>query len=189
MISKILQHVLLVIGVVALFALVIELVQSVAATTHGSTPARVVNTTAGPYNLTVDLYRYPANAGFALPFSVTVAQPAREPVAIDVTTVPGQGVDATPVHASTTVDAHNPNAIQGSGEIPVKGTWYLQVTVTGPQRNVTTTIPITATAPPPIPFWLGWLIGSVPLVGLFTFLLVKRKDVGLTFRHAVGTTT
>jgi hypothetical protein len=35
-------------------------------------------------------------------------------------------------------------------------------------------VPFQATAPPPIPDWLGWLVGFVPFYGLIGFLALQR---------------
>jgi hypothetical protein len=172
--SLTLQRVLLALGVVALIALLVEIGLSVGATMHGNTPVRVFHETAGPYPLTVSLYKDPAQAGFALPFSVVAQSATHGALSISATSVPDAGVDATPVNASITPDASNPNAVQGAAEITVKGFWTLHIVVTGPQGQGTADIPIVATAPPPMPQWLGWLIGAIPLYGLLAFLFIQR---------------
>ena len=60
--AKPFQFLLLACGVLALLAVGGEIIYSIAATTHGSTPARVVQVQAGPYPLTVSLYTSPAHA-------------------------------------------------------------------------------------------------------------------------------
>lgn len=170
--TKILQRLLLVVGVVALFALIAEIALSVAATTHGSTPVRVVQIKAGPYPLTVSLYKDPANAGFALPFTIAPQSGTQGALQFDVNSVPARGVDAVPVHASLSPATNG--VVQGTAEITVQGTWLLHINVTGPQGKATVDLPIRAVAPPPIPLWSGWLIGAVPLYGLFGFLLLLR---------------
>src|SRR2546423_2039647 len=73
--AKPFQFLLLAFGVVALLAVGGEIIYSIAATTHGSTPARVVRVQAGPYPLTISLYTYPARASYALPFAIAPQQP------------------------------------------------------------------------------------------------------------------
>lgn len=165
---KFLQRFLLISGVVALIILLVEIGLAVAATTHGNDPVRVVKTNAGPYPLTVDLYKYPANAGFALPFSIT-APASSGNLTYSVTSVPGEEVSATPVHATLTNRGHT---AQGSAEIPVQGHWTLEITVVGSAGSAQALVPITATAPPPVPGWLGWLVGLIPIYGLLIFLLL-----------------
>jgi hypothetical protein len=171
--QKILQRILLVIGILALLTLIIELVLSIAATTHGNTPKRVVHVMAGPYALTVNLYDYPANAGFTLPFSIQ-AQPAQQ-LTYSVFSVPMGNISATPVRASISSDAQHPGSIQGDAEITVRGPWVLRITVNGRSGSGTVDVPIEATAPPAVPNWLGWFIGSIPLAILLLFLVLQRR--------------
>jgi hypothetical protein len=172
-IPKILQRILLVIGLLALLVLIIELGISIAATMHGNTPKRVIHTTAGPYALTVNLYDYPANAGFTLPFSIQ-AQPSQS-LTYSVFSIPTGDIHATPVRASIGPDASHQGSIQGDAEITVQGPWALRITVNGPSGQGTVDVPIVATAPPAIPNWLGWFIGSIPLVILILFLVLQGR--------------
>ena len=143
---KLLQRILLVIGILALVVLIIELVISIAATTHGNTPKRVVHVTDGPYALTVNLYDYPANAGFTLPFSIQ-AQPS-EKITYSVFSIPTGDIPATPVRASIGPDANHVGGIQGDAEITVQGPWVLRIAVHGPAGSGTVDVPIVAAAPP-----------------------------------------
>jgi hypothetical protein len=175
--SKLWQRLLLAVGVVACIFLAIEIALSIAATTHGSTPARTVRVTAGPYALTVSLYTDPARAGFALPFAIAPELPTSGTLTYQVTSVPGFDVDATPVHASLSKDARVPNGVQGEAEITVQGDWSLQVVVNGPAGQGEADVPVTATAPPLMPSWLAWSLGFLPLVGLLAFLLLQRARI------------
>jgi hypothetical protein len=169
--NKILQRVLLAIGVIAVLVLVLEIVLSVAATQPGSTPVRVVHVNAGPYPLTVNLYKYPANAVFALPFSITTQQIKASGLNFAVSSIPAAGVDATPIRDSLTTTTQG---AQGAAEITVQGPWALHIIVYGPAGQGTVDVPILADAPPAVPPWLGWLIGFIPLYGLLLFLLLQR---------------
>ena len=172
---KPLQFVLLGVGVLALLAVLGELAYSIAATTHGSTPVKVVKVSAGPYPLTVNLYTYPAHASYALPFSIEPQQAVNGTLTYDVSSVPDPGdVAATPVRAALSPDAKIRNGIQGTAEITVQGLWDLDIIVNGPQGRGEANVPIEATAPPPLPQWLGWAIGLIPLYGLTIFLLMQR---------------
>jgi hypothetical protein len=175
--STLWQRLLLAVGGVAFLFLTIEIALSIAATTHNSTPARVVRVTAGPYALTVSLYTDPARAGFALPFAIAPERPTSSTLTYQVTSVPGQDVDATPVHASLSRDARVPNGVQGEAEITVQGDWSLQVVVNGPAGQGEADVPVRATAPPPMPPWLAWSLGFLPLGGLLIFLLVQRGRI------------
>ncbi|GLV60790.1 hypothetical protein KDH_76090 [Dictyobacter sp. S3.2.2.5] len=172
---KPLQFVLLGVGVLALLAVLGELAYSIIATTHGSTPVKVVKVNAGPYPLTVNLYTYPAHASYALPFSIEPQRPIGGTLTYDVSSVPDPGdVPATPVRAGLSPDAQVRNGIQGTAEITVQGLWNLDIIVNGPQGQGEVSVPIEATAPPALPTWVGWLIGLLPLCGLTIFLLMQR---------------
>lgn len=172
--KKILQGVLLVAGVIALVVVLVDLVISIAATIPGGTPARVTHVTAGPYQLTVNMYKYPANAGYAFPFSVAPAQAVKGPLTIQAFSLPGQGVDATTIRAGVSADPNVHNGIQGAAEITVKGPWILQIRVNGPAGAGVANIPITATALPAVPVWLGWFVGFVPFYVLAMFFLMRK---------------
>jgi hypothetical protein len=171
----ILQRVLLVVGVIALAVVLVDLVISIVATIPGGTPARVAHVTAGPYQLTVNMYQYPANAGYAFPFAVAPAQAVNGSLTIQAFSLPGQGVDATTIRAGVSADPNVRNGIQGAAEITVKGPWTLQIRVNGPAGAGVADIPITATALPAVPVWLGWFVGFVPFYVLVTFFLMRTS--------------
>ena len=168
-----LQRMLLIIGVVGLGVVLVDLVISIAATFPGTTPARVDHVTAGPYHLAVSLYTNPANAGYALAFAVAPTQAVDGSLTYQTSSLPGQGVDATPIRATFHTDPNVRNGIQGAAEITVKGPWTLQVTVDGAAGQGVANIPITAVALPPIPVWLGWTIGFVPFYVLCVFFVMQ----------------
>src|SRR5258708_24339328 len=95
------QFLLLIFGVIALVAVGGELAYSIIATTHGSTPARVVKVQAGPYPLIVSLYTYPPHSSYALPFALAPQGAIPRPLTSSVTSPPAPpDVPPTPVHAS-----------------------------------------------------------------------------------------
>jgi hypothetical protein len=172
---KVAQHLLLALGVFALIVLVTEIGLSVAATQHGTTPAKVDTAQAGAYPLKISLYTAPAHAGFALPFAIAPQAGTSTALTYTVTSVPGPGVKATQIHGSVTPDPHVTGGVQGTVEITVQGQWYLHIVVQGPSGEGMLDYPVTATAPPPIPLWLGWLIGFIPLYGIVAFLIIQRN--------------
>ena len=173
--AKPFQFLLLAVGVIALLAVGGEIIYSIAATTHGSTAARVVQVQAGPYPLTVSLYTYPAHASYALPFAIAPQQSIKGTLTYEVSSIPDPSdVPATPVRASLSPDSNVRNGVQGAAEITVQGQWTLDIVVTGSAGQGEALVPITATAPPAIPTWLGWVIGFIPLYALFAFLLSQR---------------
>ena len=137
---------------IALLAVGGEIIYSIAATTHGSTPARVVQVQAGPYPLTVSLYTYPAHASYALPFAIAPQQSIKGTLTYEVSSIPDPSdVPATPVRASLGPDSNVRNGVQGDAEITVQGWWSLVIIVTGSAGQGEAVVPITATAPPAIP--------------------------------------
>jgi hypothetical protein len=185
--AKPFQFLLLALGVMALLAVAGEIIYSIAATTHGSTPARVVQVQAGPYPLTVSLYTYPAHASYALPFAIAPRQSVRGTLTYEVTSIPDPSdVPATPVRASLSPDSNVPGGVQGSAEITVLGTWALDIVVTGSAGRGEASVPIVATAPPAIPTWLGWVIGGIPIYGLLVFLLMQRGRKASQEQTAIG---
>jgi hypothetical protein len=167
-----LQRMLLIIGVIGLVVVLIDLGISIAATFPSATPARVDHVTAGPYHLAVSLYTNPANAGYALAFAVAPTQAVDGSLTYHTYSLPGKGVDATPIRATFHADPNVRNGIQGAAEITVKGPWTLQVTVNGAAGQGIANVPITAVALPPIPVWLGWTIGFVPFYVLCVFFVM-----------------
>ena len=184
--AKPFQFLLLAVGVIALLVVIGEATHSIAATTHGSAPVRVVQVHAGPYPLTVSLYTYPAHASYALPFAIAPQQSISGTLTYDVSSIPDPSdVPATPVRATLSPDANVPGGVQGDAEITVQGKWALDIVVTGSAGRGEAFVPITATAPPALPTWLGWVIGFIPLYGLFVFLLSQRGRKARQERAAV----
>lgn len=169
----VLQRMFLILGVIGLGFVLIDLVISIAATFPSATPARVDHVTAGPYHLAVSLYTNPANAGYALAFAVAPTQAVDGSLTYHTSSLPGRGVDATPIRATFHAVPNVRNGIQGAAEITVKGPWTLQVTVDGAAGQGVANIPITAVALPPIPVWLGWSIGFVPFYVLCVFFVMQ----------------
>src|SRR6266700_806941 len=181
--AKVLQSILLAVGIVGLLGLLTEIGLAVAAAIPGSTPARVVQVTAGPYPLTLRLYKDPASAGVVLPFASVPTQATERQLSFDATSIPAKGVDATPVHDSLSPDPST-GGVQGTAEITVQGTWYLHVVVSGLVGKGTVDVPVSAVAPPALPQWLGWSIGFLSLYGLLVFLLLQRSRKKTPWQHA-----
>lgn len=175
MMLKWVQRFLLVFGVVGLIFIGYEIYIAVSSTMHGSTADKVIQVNAGPYPLTVNLYKYPPQAGFAMPFAVAPQQPVDGTLTYSITTYPHTDEAATPIRASFTPDSNVRNGIQGEAEITVQGLWDMEITVNGPQGPGTTTVPLDVVVPLAIPLWLGWLVGLIPLYGLLALLLFQRS--------------
>ena len=110
-----------------------------------------------------------------MPFAIASQRTQNGPLTFEVSSIPGTGVIATPIHAASfTLDPNVRDEVQGSAEITVQGMWDLLISVDGPQGQGVIAVPVMATAPPAIPLWLGWVIGLIPLFGLFAFLHLQR---------------
>ncbi|MGZ3674485.1 MAG: hypothetical protein ACXVCO_09265 [Ktedonobacterales bacterium] len=162
-------------GMLALVVLLAAIALQVAATQPASTPAKVVSVDTGPYPLTVSLSRDPAQAGYALPFTIAPAQPVNGRLTYTVSAVPGVGVDATPVTASLTPDAKVANHVSGTVEITVRGPWTLHIEVDGPAGLGTGDVPLTAQAAGVMPGWIAWAIGLVPVIGIALYVRAQRR--------------
>jgi hypothetical protein len=184
-IFQIFQKCLLALSILALIFLLVEIGVSLAATLHGSTPARVAQVTAGPYHFSVSLYNDPAHAGFTLPFAIAPLGSTKGSWRYQVTSIPvgsslpkgqilidGKYV-AIPIKDTVSPDPQTPGGVQGAAEITVQGSWKLQVQVDGPNGQQTFDIPIKATTLPAIPIWLGWLLGFIPVYGIVVFLIMQ----------------
>jgi hypothetical protein len=169
------QRALAIVGALALLGLLIAIGTQIAATQPSGTPVRVVPAQAGPYPLTVSLYKDPADAGYALPFAIAPARPVNGALRYSVLSLPHPGVDATPISGSVTPDPRVPNRATGTIEITVQGEWELNIVVDGPAGRGIANIPVTATAPPGLPGWIAWLIGLIPAIGLALFFAAQRR--------------
>jgi hypothetical protein len=171
------QRILAVVAALALLGLLFAIGLQVAATRPGSKPARVVSAQAGPYPLSVSLYKEPADAGYALPFAIAPAHAVQGSLTYSVMAIPNRslGVDATPVNAVIGRDPHVANGITGSVEITVQGPWALEITVDGPTGQGIVDVPITAKPAVVIPTWIAWPIGLLPAIGLALFFLAQRR--------------
>ena len=162
-------------GVLALTVVLGAIALQVAAIQPASTPAKVVSVNVGPYPLKVSLSKDPAEAGYALPFTIEPAQPVNGRLTYTVSAVPGSGVDATPVNASLTPDPKIANRVTGTVEITVRGQWSLLVTADGSAGNGTFAVPITAQAAGVIPGWIAWVIGLAPAIGIALLFRAQRR--------------
>lgn len=169
------QRALVGVAALALVILLVAIGMQIAATQPASTPARVVSVSAGPYPLSVSLSKDPADAGYTLPFAIAPAHPIAGTLRYTVTSIPDEGVDATPVNGAVTPDPKTPNRVTGTVEITVQGAWSLRVVVDGPSGSGAADVPITAKAPPPLPGWVAWPIGLIPVIGLALFFYTQRR--------------
>lgn len=136
---------------------------------------------AGPYSIEIGLDRDPPRTGQdlavtvrALPGDPTSDQPGVGRVA--VVAVPGPGTDTVQTRLTLLQpEAHDRSSHAGLVHLPVRGSWTLEIEVSGAAGHGTTTLPIEVAGPPAIPTWLGWLVGLSPLLGLVWFARWNRS--------------
>ncbi|MDQ3942090.1 MAG: FixH family protein [Actinomycetota bacterium] len=139
--------------------------------------ARTEELSAGPYQLSVQLYDDPVQVG--QPLEVTVRSlpggPDLEDATVTVTGVPGLGTDATQTREiAMQPETAEPGSYAGEVSFPVRGAWDVRIRVSGPAGEGTASLPVTVAVPGAIPVWLGWLVGLSPLVGIAWFAWWNR---------------
>ncbi len=163
------QIVLLIFAIGALTVTATSYYQIVLASTIHGAPTRFLNATAGPYQLKLALYADPLPAGDAIPFNIAPAPGTQGPLTYTVTADPGPGVSGSVTQGDINVQQQTPYGTPGNITLVTRGTWVLNITVNGPAGQGQASIPLTATAPPPIPTWLAWNLGLLPIYGLLIF--------------------
>lgn len=165
-------------GLFAVFALVVTGVafyQIVLASAIHGAPTRFIDAQAGPYSLKLALYSDTINAGDVIPFAIAVAPGTREPLTYQVKATPGPGVPGSLAQGDVSTQQSTPYGVPGSITLITRGTWTLNITITGPAGQGEAAIPLTAVALPPIPAWLAWNIGLLPLYGLLIFWVIQSR--------------
>jgi hypothetical protein len=137
---------------------------------QGSAPARTVTIAAGSYIVDVQFSQDPPYVD--QPLMVTVI-PHNHSLKLNGTiiTSPGLGTDATALHYSLTATGNADGSLQGSIRMPVRGAWNIELHLQGSAGAGVATIPTTVGSPGAMPFWLAWLIGSLPLVFIIYWIL------------------
>ena len=139
---------------------------------HSGEALRTADVRIGPYQIRVHYYSEP-RGGSTLDFSIEVTDTVPGDLSYQITAIPGTTTNATPVAATLEPSAEHANGVDGTVFIPVSGLWLLDISIDGPYGGIAGNAPILAGAPPAIPFWMGWLIGLLPLVSLALFWLFR----------------
>ncbi len=190
---KTVQLLLCLFAVVALIVTGVAFYQIVLASTIHGAPVRFVETTAGPYQIKLALYNDPINAGDAIPFNIAVAPGTQGPLTYEVTASPGPAIPGGSLAQGDINSQQNtPYGVPGSITLVTRGSWTLHIVINGPAGQGQAAIPLTAVAPPPMPAWLAWNIGLLPLYGLLVLWVVQTRrtttrpsEDGPTERQAV----
>ncbi len=172
------QIALLASALLALGTVIVVLLQILLSPVLHGGPARVVHTSAGPYQLAVTFYSDQANPGYAFPFALSVQHEPAARITYALSAIPGHGIDAPVAVADISQHQNGPDGVPGSVNIVQQGPWTLHIIVSGPQGTGQVSLPLSAAHPPVMPMWMAWVIGLLPLYSLVIFMVImasKRK--------------
>lgn len=172
---KTIQLVLCLFAVFALVVTGVAFYQIVLTSTIHGAPVRFIDAQAGPYPLKLALYNDPINAGDDIPFNIAVAPGARGPLTYQVTASPGPGVSGSLAQGDVNAQQSTPYGVPGSITLVTRGSWTLNIVVTGLAGRGEAAISLTAVTFPAIPAWLAWNIGLLPLYGLLLFWVGQSR--------------
>ncbi len=146
---------------------------------HTGVPERQERVQAGPYTLELRYYSVPRSGQSLILMVVPVD--GGQPAAIQVTAVPGAGVDAPTPTVRTAPDPDDPTATDALIPISRPGLWVINVSATGPAGTGQAELGVLAATPGAIPLPVGWAIGLSPLIGIIGFAAAQRRWLrGLT---------
>jgi hypothetical protein len=137
-------------------------------------PARSITAAAGPYIIDINLMQ--SQPYVDQPLALTVV-PHNHSLQLQgrIVAQPGPGTDAVPLHSNLSATGDPSDTLTGSIRMPVKGAWQLIIELRGPQGPGSASISVTVGAPGAMPFWLAWLIGSTPLLGIACWLWLQHR--------------
>src|SRR5256884_1854188 len=141
-------------------------------------PIRSESGSAGAYTLRIDLYSDPAFTGRRLNFDVVVGASTTDQVrsvTLTASAIPEAGTNASQVWAIISHAGQSAGGFKGYVTTQVRGSYRLQVTISGPAGTNAVDLPIRVAAPTAIPIWLAWAIGLAPLLGLLLFGIRQRS--------------
>jgi hypothetical protein len=148
-------------------------------------PARSVTAAAGPYIVDINFMQ---NQPYVdQPLALTVV-PHDHSLKLQgrIVAQPGPGTDAVPLHFNLSATGDQVGTLAGSIRMPVKGAWQIVIELHGPKGPGSASVNVTVGAPGAMPFWLAWLIGCTPLLGIACWLwLQHRYRNKLVVKHMV----
>ncbi len=150
---------------------VIILTSGVAQASNGAAFTRTL--AVGSYIVQVNLYQYPPITDQAVNVTV-VPQESTLRLSGHLDMLPGLGTDAVPLHSQLSA-LNATSTLTGSIRMPVRGAWQIDVQLNGPQGAGEASFPIVVSAPGAMPIWLGWLIGSLPLLCLVWIIWRQQR--------------
>jgi hypothetical protein len=126
-------------------------------------PASTHTVAAGPYVVDVELYEDPPYVDKMTDITVVPHDKTLQ-LQGKVKVVPGLGTEALPLTFNLSATNDQSSVLRGQFRMPVRGAWDIQVQLNGSKGVGEAAISVVVAAPGAIPTWLGWVIGSSPLV-------------------------
>jgi hypothetical protein len=167
-------------------ALLIAMFVAASGSALASTPAHSVTVAAGPYIVDVNFMQYPPYVDQPLALTV-VPHDHNLKLQGRIVAQPGLGTDAVPLHFNLSATGDQSGTLAGSIHMPVKGAWQIIIELNGPKGSGSGSVNVTVGAPGAMPFWLAWLIGSTPLLGVACWIwLQHRYRNKLAVKHVVS---
>ncbi|GAC1620987.1 MAG: hypothetical protein NVS4B7_12930 [Ktedonobacteraceae bacterium] len=154
-----------------LMACVTMLTSEVAQASGGPALSRTL--AVGSYIVQVNLYQYPPITDQAVQVTV-VPQESTLRLSGRINMLPGLGTNAVPLHAQLS-PLNSTSTLIGNIRMPVRGAWQISVQLAGPQGTNEASFPIVVAGPGAMPIWLGWLIGSLPLLCLAWIIWQQQR--------------
>jgi hypothetical protein len=149
----------------------------VAFTAAGASPLQTQTVTVGPYQLLLSFYSLP-RVGQQLRLTIGPQKTGTTLQFSQALLKPGPHTDGNVIAVTISPTGDVPGTYNVNLTPPVRGEWMLHLNVTGSSGSFTGNIPLNVQGPPPMPTWLGWTIGMIPLPLLVWFIwwqILRRK--------------
>jgi hypothetical protein len=157
------MHKIVLLALISLLLALIAMFVFPSGSAKASVPARSVTSVAGRYIIDVQFSQDPPYVDQSLMVTVIPHDHSLK-LSGEIITSPGLGTDAMPLHYALLATSDASGRLQGSIRMPVRGAWNIEVHLQGQNGAGVAIIPTTVGSPGAMPFWLAWLIGSLPLI-------------------------
>ncbi len=144
-------------------------------TAGGASPLATQTAQIGTYHVLISFYSLPRVAQ-TTNMTIESATSNQQMQFSQLLLKPAAGTDANIVVVQATPDRDNAHILDLAVTPPVRGNWFLSVTINGSAGTVTGNIPINVAGPPTIPTWLGWMIGLIPLPIILAFFWFQIRE-------------
>ncbi len=145
---------------------------------------------AGPYTVRITFDRDTFKSAQEFFLTVERLDKAAPDWQLQAEAVPLRGTSATPVKYDGNFETSEPSKRLVKLQLPISGNWFVHLTLKGSAGQGELRLPVKAEPPPVIEYWLAWLIGLSPIVGLIGFGIGQWRHVVRRKREArlVGAT-